>query len=349
MEKNKKKILYLITSLRNSGPVNVLYSIIESLDRSSFIPLIITLKEESDDTRIHDFENLGVEVHSLAGSRIKLKRIKKYIFKNQILIVHSHGFLPDLICSKLPNNVIKISTMHNYPFEDYRWSFGKIKGFILAVVHVVIQRNLYTVACSKTVFNQLKPYIGKRLSFVRNGVDFKSTSKLEEVNPDKFIYVGMINKRKNVEVLVDAFSKPQLRKTNLEIVGSGSEYEKLKEKSIEFSNIKFVGFVEDPSTYLDKNSVFISPSKAEGLPMAVIEALSHGLKLLLSDIPSHMEILEFGEFGYSFNAISVEDIIDKVKKIKVSNWSKKSIFERANKEFNSKRMSLEYQQIYRGL
>lgn len=54
----KKRICYLVSSLCNEGPVNVMYNIIKNIDFLKFEVSIITFVPEKETTRMHDFSKL---------------------------------------------------------------------------------------------------------------------------------------------------------------------------------------------------------------------------------------------------------------------------------------------------
>ena len=64
------RILYLISTLQRSGPVNVLFNLLKYLDRDRFEPIILTLSEEPADSSLADFTEIEVKVLSLNLSRI---------------------------------------------------------------------------------------------------------------------------------------------------------------------------------------------------------------------------------------------------------------------------------------
>ena len=105
-----KKILYIVSTLRNCGPTNQLSYIIKYLDSNQFIPSILTLSSESDDSAITYFESvLSVKVESLNLSRIQgifngLSKVKQYILDQNIDIVHTQGIRAD----GLVRNIITI-------------------------------------------------------------------------------------------------------------------------------------------------------------------------------------------------------------------------------------------------
>ena len=66
-----KKVLYIISTLQKSGPVNVLYNIVKNLDRTKYVPVILTLSKEPEDSLQNDFEKLNIKFHCLEVSGLK--------------------------------------------------------------------------------------------------------------------------------------------------------------------------------------------------------------------------------------------------------------------------------------
>ena len=281
------KILYVISSLKRSGPVNVLYEQVSNLAHNHKIYLI-TLSEEESDSRVDEFLQLPITL-----IKIPLRGIKFYLYaqKNFIKIVkevkpdivHSHGFRGDYLLSKLPRNEKKfqtISTLHNFPFEDYKMEYGNIKGFLFAKAHLFFLRKIdKCIAVSDSIVNKLneKKYNHLKLLVVNNGVtitssDFNQRLK-KNINDRVYISVGRLILRKNVFTIVDSFEK-SLNNDTLYILGDGPERIKLEQNSPK--NIKFLGNVDNVPEYLKKSNFFVSASFSEGLPMAAIEAMGYG-------------------------------------------------------------------------
>ena len=78
-----KKILYIVSSLKKSGPTNQLSYIIKYLDKSKFSPTVLTLSAEPDDSMMEYFQNeLDVKIDSLKLSRVQgiLKGVSKITY-----------------------------------------------------------------------------------------------------------------------------------------------------------------------------------------------------------------------------------------------------------------------------
>jgi len=92
--------------------------------------------------------------------------------------------------------------------------------------------------------------------------------------------------------LIEVFSCPNNNGNYLIILGSGHQSAALRHLANHHPSILFRDSVPDVLPYLQAADYFISASSDEGLPNSVLEALASGLPVLLSDIPSHREILE---------------------------------------------------------
>ena len=73
------------------------------------------------------------------------------------------------------------------------------------------------------------------------------------------------------------------------------------------------------------------PSYHEGLPIALLEAMSYNLPVLVSDIPANLEV-ELNKSDY-FELGSTDDFVDKLN-IKVSSSESPDFIDKLNKEYN---------------
>ncbi|MGL5901271.1 MAG: hypothetical protein ACRCZO_01170, partial [Cetobacterium sp.] len=132
----KIKIAYLVSTLNKSGPINILYGIVKNLDLKKFEITIITLSSSNENSMTETFTELSCNIINLNLRRIKdvfkyKKEITKILIEKEIKILHSHCFRADYYSSNLKiKELKKISTIHNYPFEDYVLHYGNILGKI---------------------------------------------------------------------------------------------------------------------------------------------------------------------------------------------------------------------------
>lgn len=113
-----------------------------------------------------------------------------------------------------------------------------------------------------------------------------------------FISVGELTKRKNHQVVIRALArikKEGIKKVSYLICGEGSERERLirliQQNHME-GQIFLLGYREDIKELLAISDCFIFPSKQEGLPVAVMEAMAVGLPCICSDVRGNRDLLK---------------------------------------------------------
>ena len=129
------------------------------------------------------------------------------------------------------------------------------------------------------------------ISIAVNAIDFDLFKPEGSGKKYDLVYCGHLDQNKQVDLIIEAFfhvykKNPELK---LLIVGNGPERENLEAKASEYEinpNVTFVGRqdYEDIPELLNQSRVFIMASQSEGLPVAMIEALSCGLPVIVPDV-----------------------------------------------------------------
>jgi glycosyltransferase involved in cell wall biosynthesis len=179
----------------------------------------------------------------------------------------------------------------------------------------------------------------RRNSFViPNGVAIpevlESSQALREyaLTKGKYILtVGRFVPEKRFCDLIDAFDKARLKKWKLVIVGRAdyeSKYSRdLKEKAGKNGDIVLTGFLKGRplQEVYSHAGLFVLPSYHEGLPIALLEAMSYGLLCLASDIPAHRSLF-LPDKNY-FPAGDVQQLTRKLKEFTNVNVSRDRDFQ----------------------
>lgn len=140
-------------------------------------------------------------------------------------------------------------------------------------------------------------------------------------SPIKFLYLGRLDQEKDLFTLLDAalLLKNAGIPFTLNIVGQGHKQEELKNyiKRHSLENfIKFFGYVSDKDlvSVYNEADFYVSPSLYELEGMSVLEAMSCGLPIILSD-SKHSAAKSFvNGNGYIFKASNSSDLFDVLKK-----------------------------------
>lgn len=343
------KVAYCITRLRRTGPVNVIYNIVNSIDRNEVIPLIITLEEEyENDSRKEDFMKLGIDVICL-NRKNKLLRIKKLIKQKKIQILHTHCFRSILLCSLI--NIPKIVTVHLNFYEEWKVHPKKIFKHLIRIFDFAIKKYDIISPCAdwlgdvireKNHNNNVVPVANGIPNAIENmDIPFE-LKELKANNKKIYMYVGSIDERKNVKTLTREFSKCSETNEILVCIGDGIYLEDLKKEN--YTNVLFLGFKSNIADYMKAADYIISLSTSEGLPMAILEGLGLSKPVLLSDIPAHREIVDKRPIcGCLSNSVSVLLNFSRNEDYQEIQVNAKEVFD---KYFSANIMAKKYEKIY---
>lgn len=110
--------------------------------------------------------------------------------------------------------------------------------------------------------------------------------------------IGRLEPQKGVDVLIRALG--DVEDADLLVVGDGSERARLEGLAREVGvseRVEWKGWSDEPRKYLASLDVFVLPSRNEGFPLAVLEALLAGAAVVASDVGSVAEAVRDGETG----------------------------------------------------
>lgn len=357
------KILYVISTLKKTGPVNVLYNIVKNLDRTKYEPVILTLSKEPSDSIKYDFEKLGIKCYCLNVSGLKgyfeAKKIKKVVKEISPDIIHTQCFRSTLFTALYLNKYKTIATIHCDYDVDFVMAYGNFLGTLMSKLMDFSLRRIQRCVCvSELLCNMLQGKKTFDLDFVNNGIDtkvFRTIKNKQELRQklnlpvDKkiFIWAGVFIERKNPLLLSNVIK--ELNNSDLFFVfcGDGKLFYAIKEETKKFNNVILTGNVGNMDEYLQASDYYISTSLSEGLPMAVIEAMACGLPCVLSDIEQHKYVLK-EQTGMLFKSQDSVDLINKLNRILEVNYENYSSCARQAvlENFSSELMSEKYARLY---
>ena len=144
----------------------------------------------------------------------------------------------------------------------------------------------------------------------------------------KFLAVGRFSpKHKGFDLLIQAFAlfAQKNQEWTLDIVGDGPEKDQLTRMIIENgleTRVQLHPFTNEIQTYYSSASIYVLSSRWEGMPLVLVEAMSHGLPIIASDIPTCQEVL--GDFGLFFKNGDIQELVQRLEDATHLNWQKKS-------------------------
>ncbi|MCX5800476.1 MAG: glycosyltransferase family 4 protein [Candidatus Eisenbacteria bacterium] len=235
-------------------------------------------------------------------------------------IVHFHALGPSLF-SFMPRltGAKTVVTVHGLDWQREKW--GPAASWILKrCEYPAIHFPSRTVVVSRTLQEYFRNKYGIETTVVPNGTNIptsRALSKLKKAGLEAgnyVLFVGRLVPEKGCHFLIEAFEKLDTR-TKLVIAGGSSfssEYvDTLKRHAS--SRVVFLDYVyADTLEELWSNALLVvQPSTLEGLSISLLEALSYGRCVLVSDIPENLEVVE--DCAPSFRSKDVEDLRSKLE------------------------------------
>lgn len=233
------------------------------------------------------------------------REVKRSIRDSHYDVVHIHNgitgilFLLAIFPRHLPLLKRTIFTLHN------SWSVFKLRNRLLNIILMFFVSRICT--CGRSSQSSLpwlmRALFGHKTQEIINGFDNDRIDRVSKSRGDfnhfnsasrlKIVYVGALVSKKNQLALLKALRQVDVG-AEIIFLGEGEDRRRLTEYSsrIETSKVVFCGCVSRDETiaHMLEADVFISLSRGEGLPIAVLEAMYSGCFLVLSDIPPHIEI-----------------------------------------------------------
>jgi glycosyltransferase involved in cell wall biosynthesis len=144
------------------------------------------------------------------------------------------------------------------------------------------------------------------IGLIPNGVDtarFTPAVSRDEAGPVRLVFVGRLVRQKGLDVLLEALARlPAGADYELTLVGDGPLRPALTGQAQALgltSRLRFVGWAgrEDMPDLLRRADIFVFPSRDEGMPNAVLEAMATGLPVVATRISGNEEVVVDGQTG----------------------------------------------------
>ncbi len=268
---------------------------IELLARSRFVDRTVRAFRGVGIRRLWCPSTSGYEafVHSFLGVI--------YAAINRPHILHVHGIGPSIVTPLARLLRLRVVvTNHGPDYEREKW--GAFARWILRVGERwgALWASGY-IAISQSIADRIASSYEKKSVLIPNGVGAPaiatSTDRVRELGliPGHYwLQVGRMVPEKRQLDSIAAFKKTGLDSWHLALVGMLDEgrYSRAVVAAASGSNVVLTGFMHgEPLAQLFSHAAgFLLPSSHEGLPIALLEALSYGLPVLASDIPPNLEV-----------------------------------------------------------
>jgi glycosyltransferase involved in cell wall biosynthesis len=233
--------------------------------------------------------------------------LKMFFFckRNHIDVVHSHGNGAGIYSRLLKLLGLKARIVHTFHGVTDNYS-SKLKLLLNKLVGSFLKRFTDVfILVSQGELNlaeKMNFVVPSRSVVVFNGV--KDPGCIANSEKFKVVTLSRFDYQKNMYMAYDIALKFKNSDVEFVWVGDGPDFLRLKEKAKKDNlEIEFVGFSDKPIDYLAASSLYLSTSRFEGLPYALIEAASLGLPIVASNVVGNNEVVFNEKNGFLFRSV----------------------------------------------
>ncbi|MFT5199669.1 MAG: glycosyltransferase involved in cell wall biosynthesis [Planctomycetota bacterium] len=291
-----------------------------------------------DTGMLEDFARLkseGVGVHRLDMVRSirplldwkHYRILKGYLETLQPEIVHSHSSKAGALARKasMATGVGKrVHTPHTMAFL-FSALFHPAKRRIFRAIETNLgactDRMIAVSASEGDTLRGAGVIAAERIRVVANGIDPTGWDAASPLNLVDFgldgskptlALVGLVYGAKGQDLAIEALGDPALNAWQLLCVGPGdcTEYEALARKLGVHDRVRFVGARSDIPEVLASVKGLILPSRWEGMPYVVLEAMAAGKPVLAHPVDGARDVVQDGETGILCGSTSVAGLVE---------------------------------------
>ena len=304
----QRKVLHLTFDMRIGGTEQVIKSLIDGADTDLFEHAIFCIEAPLGPFG-EALHQKGVQIHTEVRQKGFDKglplRIRKYIKKHQIDILHCHQYTPWVY-----GTMAAMFTRTKVVFTEHGRFYPDSSSWKRQLINPVL--NMFTdqvVAISKATQNALVNYENFPricIDVIYNGIaeltinpttvaKHKAACQIDESH----VVLGTIARFdpiKNHKMMIKAFAEvvKTYPKAILLIVGDGDERSNIESLITELNlaeNVILIGYDPQPQHYLAMMDIYLLSSFSEGTSMTLLEAMSIGKPCVVTDAGGNAEII----------------------------------------------------------
>lgn len=236
-------------------------------------------------------------------------------------LVHVHALGPSLVTPLLYHyRIPTVVTIHGLDWQRAKW--GLIARMVLrAGQEVAVRFSTRIIVVSKSLQDYFTEKYGLQTVYIPNGVDppvLRPPNQILRlgIKPRKYLlFMARLVPEKGCHYLVQA-SREFPSDVQVIVAGGSSHTDDYVKRlhSMSEGRVLFVGEVTgELKEELYTNALaYVLPSDLEGMPIGLLEAMSYGIPVIVSDIQPNKEIVNGPDVGVTFQAGNVSDLVKKV-------------------------------------
>lgn len=365
---HKINVLITIPWMTFGGAETLIYNYCREIkDRFN---LSFVTGQKSEHEWEYKFREVTPNIYHLANlfddPKMHLEFISNYIKTRNIDVLHAihNGFtfamMPEL--KKRHPHLKIILTLFNDRVPEYVQGAIEYQQYIDQFVSD-------NAAVAKNLGSKLGD--NARFTVIPNGIDvynefsaslFDSEAERAGLSLQKkdiaIFFVGRLSEEKNPDVFIRAAAaiarSASHKHLKFFMIGDGPMRQELEAlmRQVNADNLTYLGYqpVTEVAKYLSAADIFVLPSKIEGFPLSILEAMGMGVAVIASDVGAVSEVIDSGEDGYVITPGATDEIVKIIKNLAGNEAKlgdiKKKTRAKAESKYSNRILGVNYRKLY---
>ena len=335
------------------GIATFMFHLATELAKMGHEPIVFCESDKNCETILNGFKVIERKSFSsafLTKPLLGLRATLHCLFKEKnVQVFHYNTWAPALLASHLPLLFGRKVVMQGHGLEWRRTKYSSKKQTIIKIIEAYSAHvNKHWTMVSQEQTDYFAKHYGRICKTITCAVEMPGEEQKSDFlhryglkGNDFFLYMGRLVQDKNPDYLIKGFINACLKDKKLVLCGGvdgNTKYEAYLKSITDSKDIVFAGpvFGADKDVAFRNCYAFCIPSTLEGLPMALLEAMSYGKIAIASDIPACHEAL--GDSGiyvpYENDKAIAEAMMGLVNDEAKYEWQKEANKQRAQKYFS---------------
>lgn len=315
------KILHLIDSGGIYGAEVMLLNLIEQQLKRSIVPVLGSVGRKGEEERSIEAAASELEiqvVRFIATKGVDLLagiNIIRWAKDNEINIIHTHGYKPNLLTAFFPRKWRKIPivrTLHGWT-NITKWSKDGLYQ-MLDLLSLRFTESLFAVSSAMLKKPPLFNNSSLQVQIIENGIKAPEINGAihDELKEDKIYHfckdshmllsIGRLSEEKGFDKLILAVSLliDEGIDVKLCIIGEGPQRDRLEALITEYNlqdRVLLAGYRERAFCFMPFFATYVLSSYTEGLPITILEAMHMGIPIVATKVGGVPEALDGGQAG----------------------------------------------------
>lgn len=238
-------------------------------------------------------------------------------------VMHAHFAMPTGVLAWLAHLFTKVPYVLTAHLGDVPGGVPEQTDTLFQLVGPLARRVWQQAAAATAVSSfvqQLAEHAyGLSVTRILNGIELGDERPAPPMlsEPRHLVFLGRFNPQKRPQLLIDALAGMPALPWRATMIGDGPLMSAVRERVERHglgSRVRLTGWLDglEVQHILAGADILCMPSSSEGMPVAAVEALKHGLAIVASDVPGVRDVVENGVNGFRVSASTHHELQEKL-------------------------------------